>query len=89
MKSKLPVVSILFVLIFTTLHLEGASIHKKREMRAVWIATVENIDWPPKDSSTKEQQDALRTMLDQLAVNNINTVVFQIRPTADALYLQC
>ena len=87
MKSKLSIVSILFVMIFMAVRLEGAAITKKREMRAVWIATVENIDWPPRGASTKEQQDSLRNMLDQLAVNNINTVVFQIRPTADALYL--
>lgn len=59
----------------------------KREMRAAWIATVSNIDWPSKQGlSTQEQQEELTTMLDKLAQNNINTVIFQIRPTADALY---
>lgn len=60
--------------------------HKKREMRAAWIATVENIDWPSKGFSSEEQQKELVDMLDRLAQNNINAVIFQARPTADAFY---
>ena len=37
----------------------------KREMRAVWIATVANIDWPSKaDLSPTQQRIELREMLD-------------------------
>lgn len=62
--------------------------HKKREMRAVWIATVENIDWPVnRNINSRQQQEEMRKMLDGLAKNNINTIVFQARPTADAFYL--
>lgn len=60
----------------------------KREMRAVWIATVANIDWPSKEargSATLQQQDMLR-MLDSIQALHLNTIVFQVRPTADALY---
>ena len=61
--------------------------YNKREMRAVWMATVANIDWPSQRNLTsKAQRDEMRTMLDDLAKNNINTVIFQIRPTADAFY---
>lgn len=60
---------------------------KKREMRAVWIATVANIDWPSQRNLTpKAQRDEMRTMLDEFSKNNINTVVMQIRPTADTFY---
>ena len=60
----------------------------KREMRAVWIATVANIDWPSRRwLSTAEQQDEMLRLLDGLARNHVNTVILQIRPTADALYL--
>lgn len=60
---------------------------KKREMRAAWIATVANIDWPQKGCyDAIEQQKQLLTILDTLVANNMNAVVFQIRPTADALY---
>ena len=61
--------------------------HPKREMRAVWIATVANIDWPSqRNLTTKAQREEMRTMLDGLAKNNINAIVMQIRPTADAFY---
>jgi len=83
---KIPVY--IHILLFSLiLNLQGFAQHKKREMRAVWIATVENIDWPSKRTNTKEQKADLIKMLDGLAQNNINTLVFQARPTADALYL--
>lgn len=60
----------------------------KREMRAVWIATVANIDWPSSQHlSPAQQREEMRAMLDQLALNNINTIVFQARPTSDAFFL--
>lgn len=60
---------------------------QKREMRAVWIATVANIDWPSqKGMSSRAQRVEMRHMLDEFAANNINTIVMQIRPTADAFY---
>ena len=61
--------------------------YPKREMRAVWIATVENIDWPSSSHlTTAEQQAEMITLLDSVKAYNLNTVVFQIRPDADALY---
>jgi uncharacterized lipoprotein YddW (UPF0748 family) len=77
----------LLLILFVSFHLQVFAQHKKREMRAVWIATVENIDWPSKRHTPVEQQEEMRKMLDELAKNNINTVVYQARPTADALYL--
>lgn len=59
----------------------------KREMRAAWISTVENIDWPSKPGlSDKQMKAEMITILDNLRSNNLNTVIFQIRPTADAYY---
>ncbi|MCB0639228.1 MAG: family 10 glycosylhydrolase [Lewinella sp.] len=59
----------------------------KREMRAVWIATVLNIDYPRTPSTNpvalKEQY---RNLLDQMADLGFNTVIFQVRPTGDAFY---
>ena len=58
-----------------------------REFRAAWIATVANIDWPSEPGLPVEQQKAeLRHMLDQAAALNLNAVIFQVRPHADALY---
>lgn len=60
----------------------------KREMRAAWIATVANIDWPSKEAigHTDLQQQEMLFLLDSLAALKLNMVIFQIRPTADALY---
>jgi len=59
----------------------------KREMRAVWIATVANIDWPSSNRLLPTQQRIeIVNMLDRLTENNINAIVLQIRPMADAFY---
>lgn len=59
----------------------------KREFRGAWIATVANIDWPSSRSlTTAEQQQEMLNMLDGLAGANINAIIVQIRPTADAFY---
>ncbi|HET8828364.1 MAG TPA: family 10 glycosylhydrolase [Pelobium sp.] len=59
----------------------------KREFRAVWLATVANIDWPSKPGlSSEKQQQELISILDEHQKNNINAIFFQVRPAADALY---
>lgn len=58
-----------------------------REFRGVWVATVNNIDWPSKRGLTAEQQRAeIVAILDRAQAINLNAVVFQVRPAADALY---
>lgn len=59
----------------------------KREMRAVWIATVDNIDWPSQPGlSVEEQKKELIAHLDLHKKNGMNAVIFQIRPATDAFY---
>ncbi len=59
----------------------------KREFRAVWVASVANLDWPASSSqSPAEQQQDLRDKLDTYKAAGINAVIFQVRPEADALY---
>ncbi|MBR8640801.1 family 10 glycosylhydrolase [Streptomyces tuirus] len=56
-------------------------------MRGVWLATVANRDWPSKPGLTATQQRAeLISHLDRAVRNRLNTVIFQVRPTADALW---
>ncbi|GHT18368.1 hypothetical protein FACS189429_4780 [Bacteroidia bacterium] len=56
-------------------------------MRGVWIATVANIDFPSKPGlSASEQQQEIVQLLNRLADNNINCIIMQVRPTADAFY---
>lgn len=58
-----------------------------REFRGAWVATVANIDWPSKPGLPVERQKAeLIAVLDRCAALNLNAVVFQVRPAADALY---
>ena len=58
----------------------------KAEMRAAWIATVENIDWPVKGASPEAQKQQYIELLDQLQSAGMNAVIMQIKPTADAFY---
>ena len=58
-----------------------------REFRAAWVATVANIDWPSKSTlTTEEQQAEAIAILDHLVSLNMNAVILQARPSADALY---
>ncbi|MEU6068263.1 MULTISPECIES: glycoside hydrolase family 10 protein [Streptomyces] len=57
------------------------------EMRGVWLATVENRDWPSRTGlSAAEQRTELIAHLDRAARDRLNTVLLQVRPTADALW---
>lgn len=59
----------------------------KREFRAVWIASVANINWPSRGNfSTEGQKSEAIKLLNMLQKANFNAVIFQIRPSADALY---
>jgi uncharacterized lipoprotein YddW (UPF0748 family) len=56
-------------------------------MRAVWIATVANIDWPSKPGlSVDDQKKEAMVILDRVQELRMNAVVFQVRPQADAFY---
>lgn len=58
-----------------------------REFRAAWVATVGNIDWPSKPGLPVEQQKAeLRLILDKAVELRLNAIIFQVRPSCDALY---
>ena len=58
-----------------------------REFRAVWVATVNNMDWPSRPGlSTVEQQRELLAILDRAASIKMNAIIFQVRPEGDALY---
>jgi uncharacterized lipoprotein YddW (UPF0748 family) len=59
----------------------------QREMRGVWVATVDNIDWPTKPGLPVEQQKReMRAILDRAVRLNLNTIVFQVRPCCDSFY---
>ncbi len=66
----------------------------KREMRAAWVSTVVNIDWPStetwdiedSDLRAKRQKEDLIEIFDYLESAGCNAVMFQVRPSSDTLY---
>ncbi|MEV0964521.1 MULTISPECIES: glycoside hydrolase family 10 protein [unclassified Streptomyces] len=58
-----------------------------QEFRGMWLATVANRDWPSRPGLTAAgQRDELLAYLDRAVDRRLNTVILQVRPTADALW---
>lgn len=75
----------LFFILF--LPLIGTSNGIEREFRGMWIATVNNLDWPSHVSlPVDEQKSELLEMLNTLNDLHFNAVIFQVRPAGDAFY---
>ncbi|HAH25095.1 MAG TPA: hypothetical protein DCL77_15285, partial [Prolixibacteraceae bacterium] len=64
-----------------------AQMAPKHEFRGVWVATVNNIDWPSKPGLTTDQQKKeVLDILNMHVKNGMNAIIMQIRPASDALY---
>jgi uncharacterized lipoprotein YddW (UPF0748 family) len=64
-----------------------AEVGHARELRGVWVATVANIDWPDQQgANAADQQAELAAIVDTCADANLNAIMFQVRPEADAFY---
>ncbi len=77
------------IIIFCTIYSFSIFAQKspQYEFRAVWVATVENIDWPSKKGLSAEQQkEEFINLLDMHKRNGMNAIIMQIRPVADAFY---
>ncbi|HYQ55888.1 MAG TPA: family 10 glycosylhydrolase [Draconibacterium sp.] len=76
--------SILAFLMLLSLFADSQS---KYEFRAVWVATVSNIDWPSKPGlSTEAQKLQVIEHLDLQKSLGMNAIILQVRPAADAFY---
>ena len=79
-----------FVIFLCTLFYTSSCIAQNAplyEFRAVWVATIENIDWPDKKGmSVDEQKAQFIHLLDMHQHNGMNAVIVQIRPAGDAFY---
>ncbi|HET8895675.1 MAG TPA: family 10 glycosylhydrolase [Protaetiibacter sp.] len=65
----------------------GTATPRKRELRAMWISSVVNIDWPSRTGLTADEQRAeFLHWLDVAERFNLNAVFVQVRPTADAFW---
>jgi len=62
--------------------------YEKEEVRAIWVATVYGIDFPSMGVTTdsKVLKKEIIEMLENIKEMGFNTVYFQVRPSADALY---
>lgn len=81
--KKIKLIIFYFVLCFTTVLAQNSN----REFRGVWVATVDNINWPSKPGLTiAEQKEEYIKILDEIKALNMNAVIMQIRPTADRFY---
>ena len=69
-----------------TLNCQSPKVNK-REFRAVWVATIHNIDWPSKKGlSPEEQRQEFITLIDQHQQMGMNAIIVQIRASGDAFY---
>ena len=76
-----------FLILFIHSNTQAQYDSTKPEMRAVWVATVDNIDWPDNATTdSKAQQASFIRLLDMHKRNGINTVIVQVRPSSDAFY---
>ena len=58
-----------------------------RQTRAVWVSTVKMLDYPSAHNLTSDElKQEYIALLDTIHNLNINTIIFQIRPAADAFF---
>lgn len=66
------------------------SLEKKKEFRGLWIATTLNLNWPSKAGlSTEKQKKELLDLIKMAHSLKLNVLLFQVRPSSDALYHSC
>lgn len=84
-----------YIILINFLHFTGAVsaqmlAPKKYEYRAVWLTTIENLDWPRTKISVPadvgRQKLELVLLLDSLKSLNVNTILLQTRLRGDVIY---
>jgi uncharacterized lipoprotein YddW (UPF0748 family) len=87
MLTRILLIPCFITMVFANALPASAQTSPKRELRAAWIATVVNIDWPSRQGlSTQQQQEEFVNLLDLLKSVGMNAVIVQVRPSADAFY---
>ena len=76
-----------FLILFITTSILSANGQTKPEFRGVWVATVDNIDWPSAGNFNSDlQKEEFIKLLNLHQRNGINALIVQIRPCTDAFY---
>ncbi len=91
---KLPPYQIFYLMkkisilaLFIALHFQNLIAQPKYEFRGVWVATVDNIDFPStKSLSTDAQKAEFISLLEMHKRNGMNALIVQVRPATDAFY---
>jgi uncharacterized lipoprotein YddW (UPF0748 family) len=81
------VLSLLIILSWSCLQGLSQVLLPKYEFRGVWVATVNNIDWPSQPGLPVEVQK--KEVIDILNLHKslgMNAIIFQVRPCSDAFY---
>lgn len=94
MKTKITILCMALILSLTAGAQNKMNINyggtPKREVRAVWLATVESLDWPMVKANSpeniKRQQNELTDILDKLHRAGVNLVLMQSRVRASTIY---
>ena len=82
LRSAIP-----FLIVIFTFSAKAQYANPNYEFRGVWVASVENIDWPKSKKLTVEEQKAsFIELLNMHERNGMNAILMQIRPAGDALY---
>lgn len=95
--QKFAIRLVLAITILLSIHQNSlADTYPKREMRAGWVATVWNLDWPKgtdgkayydtSSARSTNQKTYLRNMIQNLKATGFNAVNFQVRGMCDAMY---
>ncbi|MEM0998056.1 MAG: family 10 glycosylhydrolase [Bacteroidota bacterium] len=78
---------LLFLALVFPVSAQAQDIPPKRELRAVWVATLANLDWPSSASlSPYRQQREFIHLLEKMQRVGMNAVMVQVRPAGDAFY---
>lgn len=73
--------------IYTQTLANPADIMPNREMRGIWVAVVNNIDWPSSPGLSVESiEREARTIVTRAKQMGLNTIFLQVRPSSDVIY---
>ena len=63
---------------------QTTSVNPKREFRGAWLHVIGQSQWQNK--TTEQAKQYIEQQIGRLADAGCNAVIFQVRPTADAMY---
>ena len=88
MKKMKKILAILLSFIMINVIVVTPKAAVNEDMKAVWITTVYNQDWPSVGArnNVAQQKQEFINILEDIKSLGLNTVIVQVRPKGDALY---